>query len=146
MIIVTILTILTIALVILPAGRRFGGSPAEEPAPAFGKSKLIDNAARLLARSGHAGEALDSYLDLNLRAAGRLTRAPEGLDRPRLMEWLAAAGRDRGLSASPEFLARRAAALRGSNSQAAILALAGDIREWRMELEHGSKRHRRHRR
>jgi hypothetical protein len=144
MVIVTILTVLTVLVAILSAGERFGGLPPEPGEPVFGKAKLIDNGARLLTRAGRAGESIEGYLDMTLRAAGRLTRAPDGLDRPRLIQWLDNAARRLSLSASPSILVARARRLGPSPATADLLALARDIRQWKMELEHGPVRGRRH--
>jgi hypothetical protein len=136
LIIVSILVAATIALVALAASGRFGGLPKDPADTVFGKAKLIDNSARLLALSGGASEAIDDYLDLNLRLCGRLTRAPAGLDRAGLMEWLAAAARARGLP-DPSLLARRAARVRSAANRAALVSCARNIHRWRTDLEHG---------
>lgn len=144
MIIITILTAAFIILIVIPASQRFGAPPKDANEPAYGKAKLIDNSARLLTRSGSAWEAAHNYLEMTFRAAGRLTRAPETLDRQSLAEWLDAASRSRQLSALPSVLAQRVRLLGTSTSQAELLRLARDIHKWKMELEHGSHSRRGH--
>ena len=141
----TILASLTVLLIALPACQRFGAPPRETQAVSYCKEKLIDNGARLLARSGRAAEAIDGYLDLNLRAAGKLSRAPERLEKAQLLDWLELSGKARGLSMGPKSLADRAARLRHLPNQAEALRLARDIHKWKTELEHGSFSHSRNR-
>jgi hypothetical protein len=140
----TILTCVTILFIAVPAAKRFGAPPKETWEVTFGKAKLIENSARLLERSGRSSEALASYLDMTLLAAAKLTRAPERLDKPRLIEWLDFASRARNLRLLPSLLASQAARLKYSQSQAEVLRLARDIHRWKTELEHGSVRNRRH--
>ena len=136
LIIVTILVAATIALVALAASGRFGGLPVEPSETAFGKAKLIDNSARLLALSGESQAAIDDYLDLSLRLCGRLTRAPAGIAKAELMGWLAASAKARGMP-DPAILAALAARVRQGANRTALLACARNIHSWRTDLEHG---------
>jgi hypothetical protein len=145
LLITTILTLLTLLLAVLPACQRFGAPPLDAMDFAYGKSKLIDNSARLVERSGRTSEAAQSYVEMSLRAAGKLTRAPERLGKSSLLDWLEQASQARGLKLSPKDLAARAARLQNSPSDIEALRLAKDARLWKMELEHGSDRHREHR-
>jgi hypothetical protein len=108
-IIVTVLTCITAALLVLSGTVRFGVPIVPKPVLGFGKANLIGNSARLLDYAGHHRAVLESYIDMTLRSAAAALHAPHfgysRTERTNLCKWLDRVGRSRGVTAScTEFL------------------------------------------
>jgi hypothetical protein len=138
LIIVTILILLSGLFVIYAAWERFGGVPKEPDFADFGKSKLIDNSARLLARTGHLEAVLEGYLEMNLRAAGKILHAPKALNPAQYLQWLAAAAAARG-SKDPKEIIEEVNKVKKTKAPANLLQWAQVIHHWKEELESGPK-------
>jgi hypothetical protein len=103
-VIVTALTCVAAALLLMSGTGRFGAPIVPKPALDFGKANLIANSARLLDYAGHHAEALERYIRMTLRSTARALRAP-GFSESKhgdsaLSEWLDRVGRSRGVNAS----------------------------------------------
>ncbi|MCL1874830.1 MAG: hypothetical protein FWF87_01060 [Synergistaceae bacterium] len=103
-VIVTVLTCITAALLILSGTGRFGVPIVPKPALGFGKVNLIGNSARLLDYAGHHRAVLERYINMTLRSAAAALHAPHFGDsraeRANLCKWLDRVGRSRGVTAS----------------------------------------------
>jgi hypothetical protein len=139
MILVTILIVVSAAAAMLAFSPRFGGTRTDAAPTAFGKTLLVRNSAALLIRAGHWRSALDGYLETTFRRAGRSTHAPASLSEKRLLDWLEAIGKSRGLRVSPrDLLAEAAEAARDPRGKGAV-AVAMAAYEWKLELEYGPR-------
>ncbi|MCL2683939.1 MAG: hypothetical protein FWE55_01725 [Synergistaceae bacterium] len=98
--VITILTILSAILLVFAGMTRFGAPQAEKPALDFGKALLIDNGARLLDYGGHHSVTLERYTRFTMSETAKALHAPDGLEGPRLAEWLDRVGESRKVSIS----------------------------------------------
>jgi len=103
-VVVTILSCIAAALLVLAGMSRFGAPASVKPPLDFGKANLIGNSARLLDYAGHHPEVLARYIGMTLRYAANALRAPRFDDSPdgdmAMCEWLDRVGRSRGVSTS----------------------------------------------
>jgi hypothetical protein len=135
------------ALALVWAGARRFGRPAPPPPPAAGgKDVLVENTAELLRNGGHVAHAVGACWRNAVEAAAAGLHAPPGLSHADAVGWLARAGRARDVGSDPARLEARVRAFGGApGAEAAALALARDIHQWREELLDGHRRHPRHR-
>ncbi len=110
------------ALLLWAASARFGTPPEMKPGIAAGKRSLIETGARLLDRGGQRFGLAQRYFEAMIRAGGRQSHAPRGLDFNALVEWLSRNGR-----AAPPTLPTQ------QNDQTA-LSVAQSVFEWKKGL------------
>jgi len=135
------------ALALVWAGARRFGRPAPPPPPAAGgKDVLVENTAELLRHGGHVAHAVGACWRNAVEAAASGLHAPPGLSHAGALGWLARVGRARGVGTDPARLEARVRAFGGApGAEAAALALARDIHQWREELLDGHRRRPGHR-
>src|SRR5262249_37778650 len=112
---------------------RFGAPVAGAAGPAAGKLTLIENTAELMRSGGHAGFALERYLQLSVQEVARRTHAPAHVE-PRA--WIAHLEKAHRVRHSLDALERDARAA----PREAALAVAARIHRWRQEMIDGSVR------
>ncbi|MDR1488039.1 MAG: hypothetical protein LBT62_08640 [Deltaproteobacteria bacterium] len=144
MIIVTILVAVSAILLLLACWRRFGGLDLEPSSVDFGKAKLIENSARLLARSGHMEPIVDGYVELTIRSAAKSLHAPRTLDRRQSIDWLANASASKGARDLRRILSEVSSA-KLEKSPVNLLKCALTIHKWKEEIESGPTTNSRHR-
>lgn len=143
--VVATLLLCAAAVVIWLAGaNRFGPPLRRESAADFGKAKLIDNSARLLAYTNNQAPTLRRYLSMTVRTAAQGLHAPDGLEGDGLVAWLDRVGKARGVSASCAEILRRADGIRAHTGETAprLARAARDIHRWKGEILHGSGQNR----
>lgn len=131
--------VLLAALVLFGAMRRFG-APERLPAPFDpGKLVLIDNGARLLAAGDTTIHAASRLFQAAVRRAGAVLHAPDGVDEAATLAWLRDAGSRRGVTRDPVHLKEEMKRLRarGESARPAFVRWAGEVHDWREEVEHG---------
>lgn len=137
---VLIQALLTLAVLLWAAVKRFG--PILPVPAALGRSKqaLLDNTAQLLLLGGHHGPILARYWNQTLHVVADAGHVPPGESAVRL-ERLQLASTRRGLADHPRELQQDLAALDTARPAASIhfLRLARRIHAWREEMSHGSR-------
>ncbi|MDR1296279.1 MAG: hypothetical protein LBO05_02670 [Deltaproteobacteria bacterium] len=119
------------AAALLALAERFGGPAGPGSGRVFGKAKLIDNSASLLARPRLAPAVADSYVKMIVARAAKALHAPRNLPESELRAFLIRAGRGRGVRGGPALLAPRTGA--GTNNQE-LFAGVRQIHRWFKEL------------
>ncbi|MDR1051357.1 MAG: hypothetical protein LBP95_09835 [Deltaproteobacteria bacterium] len=119
------------AAALLALAERFGGPAVTGSGRVFGKAKLIDNSAGLLARPRLAPAVADSYVKMIVARAAKTLHAPRNLSESELRAFLIRAGRGRGGGVVPALLAPRTGA--GTNNQE-LFAGVRQIHRWFKEL------------
>lgn len=135
-----LLQILLLAGVVMwSALPRFGAALDERAARGRGLEVLVDGAAELQLRSGHATAALVRWWDQMRRSALDQLRAPMLANAEAQCAWLRAYESRRGTADGAEQLAAAVRDLEQSRrvSRAEILKTARRIHRWRLELMHG---------
>jgi hypothetical protein len=134
--VVTILALASGLMALAALGGRFGGPGAGTGETVFGKSKLIANSARLMARAGLLPSVVEGYLAMSLRRAAKAIHAPpQAGDLP---YWLDRAARSKGIGLSAGAILERASLAKGRPDE--LMGCALDMHEFRKELESGPSR------
>ncbi|MDR2366597.1 MAG: hypothetical protein LBF58_00565 [Deltaproteobacteria bacterium] len=139
LIIVTILIVCSAIIFAAALGKRFGGAVPVPQGVAFGKSKLIENSSRLMARPNLLPAVLEAYRRMTVQWAGKALHAP-ALPDDDLTRWLDRAARAKGVSPGLSSLKAMGAKARAGNSGQAMLDRAAKLYKFRKELESGSTR------
>ncbi|MDR1678057.1 MAG: hypothetical protein LBS44_06670 [Deltaproteobacteria bacterium] len=137
MIIVAILTLLAAVFFLAALSSRFGGlSSGLLPEGRFGKSELIDNSARLMARPNLLPSALEAYQKMIVQRAEKVLHAPR-LNENELLLWLDRVALAKGVRYSLSSILARAQTARNNNSYIEMMYCARDLYQFRKELESG---------
>jgi hypothetical protein len=137
---VTLQALLAVGFLLWAATGRFGKPLAGPSALAPGKEFLIDNTAALLRFAGHAGAALQRYLQTAVQDAARALHAPAYLDDAATARWLDHLAATRGLNVRLADLEREVYGAAEARSDRAnrVVQAARRIHRWRQEIIHGS--------
>ncbi|MDR2300775.1 MAG: hypothetical protein LBF38_01840 [Deltaproteobacteria bacterium] len=135
--IITILTLLTALLFFAALGKRFGGIGHLAEEVGFGKSKLIDNSAKLMARPNLLPYALAAYQKMTVQWAEKTFHVPKqsNLDSYRWIDKVASA---KGLKTSLTSIVAMGQRARKQKSHEAMIDCALKLYKFRKELESGS--------
>ncbi|MDR2386019.1 MAG: hypothetical protein LBE80_00355 [Deltaproteobacteria bacterium] len=135
--IISILTVLTALLFFGALGKRFGGIGQVTLEMGFGKSKLIDNSAKLMARPNLLPYALEAYQKMTLSWAEKTFHLPRqsNIDSRRWLDKVAAA---KGLKTSLSSIMAMGQRARNQKSDDDMMACALKLYKFRKELESGS--------
>ncbi|MDR1915454.1 MAG: DUF4350 domain-containing protein [Synergistaceae bacterium] len=134
--VVIILICCSSVLVALAGVSRYGAPRARIPSFEFGKSKLIDNSARLLDYGGHHAIVIDRYIRMTIRNCARNLHAPENLDERATAEWLDRIGHSRGVKLSCTSILNTLSELNGEGAEnlPKLFETAFDIFRWKGEI------------
>jgi hypothetical protein len=118
---------------------RFGAPEPAAPALAAGKQGLIENAARLIASTGHFRSVVQRYVHATIRDAARQLHAPRQLDDRALVGWLERVGQARNVPTDLADIARKADSLSDAlePDRASLAKLAQNIHRWKTEIMNG---------
>ncbi len=135
----TIQGLVAIALLLWATMGRFGlplTAPATLPS---GKTRLIENTAKLFARARHQPVIVRRYVHAVIRDAGRALHAPAGLSDQTLIAWLQRTGQARGVEVDCAAVLSAAGEMGGGSrrSYPSMAALARDIFRWKQEIVDG---------
>jgi hypothetical protein len=132
-----ILTLLSALLFWAALARRFGGVIASFPFDyRFGKSKLIDNSSRLMARPGLLPSVLKAYQKMTVQRVERAVHAPKLSDQD-LIRWLDRAAAARGVKRGLHSILTKARAARESGAYDDMIKSAIELHKFSKELESG---------
>jgi hypothetical protein len=138
----TIQGLVAIALLLWATMGRFGLPLTAPIALPSGKTRLIENTAKLFALARYQPVIIRRYVYAMIRDAGRALHAPPGLSDSTLIAWLQRTGQARDVKVDCATVLSAASEL-GSGSQGsatAMAALARDIFRWKQEIVDGSSR------
>jgi hypothetical protein len=126
-------------LLLWAAMPRFGAPAEPEPALESGKIGLIANTAALLSRPGDRRLMLRRFAEVTMQEVAARLHAPRGLSPPALGEWLARAGRARGVAVDGLVMLDMATAMAesGPSAPGQLARLAQDITRWKREMIDG---------
>ncbi|HLG88286.1 MAG TPA: DUF4350 domain-containing protein [Alphaproteobacteria bacterium] len=147
-VIVTALGAAALLLLLWGTTGRFGAPETTAPALAAGKQGLIENAARLIASTGHFRSVTQRYVRATIRDTARQLHAPRQFDDRGLVAWLERVGQARGVPTDLAEIARKAAMLSDAlePDRASLAELAQNIHRWKTEIMNGPSADRRARR
>jgi hypothetical protein len=138
--------LIALALLLWSAMGRFGRPRPDVRVLGDGKRSLIDNTAELTRLGGHAGHALERYLQATLQDVARALYAPTHLGSAETRTWLLRAAQARQVGTDLVALEREVADIAAPASPRArkaerALAVAARIHRWRQEMTDGSAGH-----
>ncbi|MBV8747945.1 MAG: hypothetical protein JO134_23190 [Xanthobacteraceae bacterium] len=138
----TVQGLVAIALLLWATMGRFGLPLTAPIALPSGKTRLIENTAKLFALARYQPVIVRRYLYAMIRDAGRALHAPPGLTDSALIAWLQRTGQARNVGVDCAAVLAAAgeldSGLRGSYTSMA--ALARDIFRWKQEIVDGGPR------
>jgi hypothetical protein len=138
----TIQGLVAIALLLWATMGRFGLPLTAPIALPSGKTRLIENTAKLFALARYQPVIIRRYVYAMIRDAGRALHAPPGLSDSALIAWLQRTGQAREVKTDCAAVLAAAGEL-GSGSQGSytsMAALARDIFRWKQEIVDGGPR------
>jgi hypothetical protein len=139
MIIIDILALLAGLIFFAALSRRFGGLGSNLPHDEhFGKSKLIENSAMLMARVSLLPSTLQAYQKMTIQRAGKALHAPRLANNQELVFFLDQVGCAKGIRPSLGSIMARCQKGCQEQSEEEMLGSAQDLYRFRKELESGS--------
>lgn len=140
---VTLLICLAALLLVWSTAGRFGIPEKMKPELDFGKTKLIDNSARLLDYAGYHGVVFKRYIKMTVNLAAKALHAPK-LEEKALALWLDRIGKARGVRESCSEILQDTARLDAANPKnlPGLFENARAIHRWKGEIldEHTADR------
>ncbi|MDL2275244.1 DUF4350 domain-containing protein [Desulfosarcina sp. OttesenSCG-928-G10] len=142
--VVTLLAFFSAILLVWSASGRFGAPERTQPETDFGKTKLIDNSARLLDYAGYHNVVLQRYVRMTLRLAAKALHAPK-MEDAALAVWLDRIGKARGLADSGSAILQETSRSHANTTHhlSRLFENARAIHRWKGELlnEHPTDHH-----
>jgi hypothetical protein len=135
--VITLLTILTALIFFAAVGQRFGGLGHFSHEVGFGKTKLIDNSAKLMARPNLLPYALEAYQKMTIQWAEKTFHAPSQSEIDSLL-WLDKVAAAKGLETNLTSIVAMGQRARNLKSNEAMISCALKLYKFRKELESGS--------
>lgn len=137
MFIILILTFISALCFLAALGWRFGGLVSNQLQEIrFGKAKLIDNSAKLMARPNLLPSTLDVYWRMTIQWAGKALHAPN-LDEWGLVSWLDRVAMAKGVRPSLQTILTRIRTAKQGGPEEEMLRCALALYKFRKELESG---------
>jgi hypothetical protein len=121
-------------IILLALAERFGGPVAPKTFQIFGKTKLIDNSASLLARPQLAPEIADDYVKMTIARASKALHAPKNLSDAELRAFLIRAGENKKVQGHLNLLLARIEMAKASKIHHELLSSVRQIYHWFKEL------------
>ncbi|MDR0356132.1 MAG: hypothetical protein LBJ64_10435 [Deltaproteobacteria bacterium] len=137
---VFVMTVISALILAAAVAERFGGVPPIVGEVVFGKHKLIDNGARLLAKTNRLQDLTEYYWKMTLARASKLLHAPRHLSAAELLVFLDRAAESRGIGLSLKTLRNRLSLAKDSGEAERLLQCAKLIHLWHKELSSGHQR------
>ena len=134
--------LVAIALLLWATMGRFGLPLTAPIALPSGKTRLIENTAKLFALARYQPVIVRRYVYAMIRDAGRALHAPAGLTDSALIAWLQRTGQARDVGVDCAAVLNAAGELGGGSqgSYTSMAALARDIFRWKQEIVDGGPR------
>jgi hypothetical protein len=139
MVIVTILSVIAALIFWLAVSKRFGGVGYLATEVSFGKSKLIDNSARLMARTNLLPSVLKAYQKMTIQWAEKTLHAPR-LPNEDSISWLDRAASSKGVKINLAATIAQGRQALLNNSEKDMIDCALKLYRFREELEIGPSR------
>jgi hypothetical protein len=137
----TIQGLVAVALLLWATMGRFGLPLTAPIALPSGKTRLIENTAKLFALARYQPVIVRRYVYAMIRDAGRALHAPAGLTDSALIAWLQRTGQARDIDIDCAAVLTAAGELgSGSQTYTSMAALARDIFRWKQEIVDGGPR------